>query len=192
MFVRFNDPSTENYNREEIIKAFKGVQNNLPHLLPFSLSGRDKRAGLKAKGLTKPASMLLKDISMVGIPAAIGPYIDRYCSKLGAALYYREKGKPVGPDFALWTHWAQAVDQIQMPGLLEVARMSPFQTIGGRMNLNFGDRFGYRCDKADENDLFMAVAQFGQGLVIAMLVADELPAEEMAKDGWVKASAMFD
>ena len=192
MFVRFNDPSTDNYEREGIIKAFEGVRNNLPHLLPFPVSDCDKRAALKAKGLTKPSNMLVKDISMVGIPAAIGPYIHRYCRKLAAALYYREKGKPVGPDFALWTHWAQAVDQIQMPGLLEVARMSSFQTVGHRTNLKFGDRFGYRCDKSDDNDLFMAVAQFGKGLVIAMLVADELPAEEMEDGGWVKASAMFD
>ena len=128
---------------------------------------------------------------MVGIPAAIGPHIDRYSRKLAAALYYREKGKPIASDFVLWTRWAQAQDKRQMASFLEVARMSPFQTIGARTNLNFGDRFAYRYDMADDNDLFMAVAQFGQGLVIAMLIADGSSAKELKNDGWIAADRIY-
>jgi len=136
--------------------------------------------------------MLIDDVPLVAIPAQIDEYVHRYARKMSAALYYREKGKPIGKDFVIWTHWAQAVDKHQMKGLLEVAKMSPFVTVGERSNLEFGNRFGYRYDKSDENDLFTAVAQFGNGLVIAMLVADSESAKEIEEDGWVKASSMFE
>lgn len=192
MFVRVNDPNTENYDRDEMLKSYEGIKNNLPRLLPFAgISTRDKRRALREKGLEKPANILVDDIPMVGVPAAIDAHVHRYGRKLAAALYYREKGKPIGSDFVISTYWAQAVDKRQMKGMLEFARMSPFQTIGTRANLNFGDRFGYRCDKADDNDLFMAIAQFGQGLVIAMLVADGESATELEGDDWVRASEMF-
>ena len=174
--------------------AYQGVRNNLPHLMPFTgISNSDKRRALRAKGLQKPVNMLVKDIPMVGVPKDIDAYVHRYTRKMAAALYYREKGKPIGQDFVIWTHWAQAIDKLQMGSLLEVAKMSPFVTVGERSNLKFGDRFGYRYDKSDENDLFTAVAQFGQGLVVAMLIADGESAKELdGEEGWVKASAMFD
>lgn len=194
MFVRVNDPSDQNYRREEILKAYQGIKNNLPHLMPFvGISNRDKRRALRDKGLEKPLNFLVEDIPLVGIPADIDPYVHRYARKLAAALYYREKGRPIGRDFVIWTHWAQAADKLQMNGLLEVAKMSPFVTIGRRTNLNFGDRFGYRCDKSDENDLFTAIAQFGQGLIVTMLVADGESAKELVgEEGWVTASLMFE
>lgn len=194
MFVRINDPSNGNYRREELLRSFSGIQNNLPHLMPFTgLSRTAKRQALREKGIEKPPNVLVDDLPLVGIPAEIDAYVHRYARKIAAALYYREKGRPIGQDFLIWTHWAQAVDQTQMKGLLEVAKMSPFLTIGRRSNLDFGDRFGYRCDKSDLNDLFTAVAQFGQGLILTMLVADGKSATELVgEEGWVRASAMFD
>lgn len=194
MFVRVNDPSNDNYRRDEIRKSYSGIKNNLPHLLPFTgLSKSAKRRALRDKGLKKPPNVLIDDVPLVGVPAAIDEYIHRYARKMAAALYYREKGKPIGRDFVIWSHWAQAVDKRQMEGLMKVAKMSPFMTVGGRSNLNFGDRFGYRYDMSDENDLFTAVAQFGQGLVVTMLVADGESAKELeGEEGWVRASTMFD
>lgn len=193
MFARVHDINTDNYSTEEMRRCYEGLRNNLPHLLPFTgLSDRDKRKAMRAKGLAKPPNMMVADVPMVGIPAAIGPHIHRYARKLAAALYYREKGKAARLDLLLWTHWAQSVDRLQMEGMLKVAQMAPFRTVGTRINLDFGDRFGYRCDKAEENDLFMAIAQFGQGLVVSMLVAEGLSKQEAEQGGWVKVSAMFD
>lgn len=193
MLVRVMDPSDENYRSEEVQKVYSGVRNNLPHLLPFTgISKRDKRRALRQKGLEKPLNMLVDDISMVGIPAEIDEPVHRYARKIGAALYYREKGKPIGKDFVFWTHWAQAVDKVQMEGILQVAGMSPFRTIGNRPNMKFGNRFAYKCDKSDNNDLFTAVVQFGSGLVLVILVADGESAKQLAdEEGWVPASAMF-
>ena len=69
--------------------------------------------------------------------------------------------------------------------------MSPFVTVGSRTNLNFGDRFGYRYDQAEENDLFTAIAQFGQGLLIVMMVADGESANELDEGDWIPISAIF-
>jgi hypothetical protein len=193
MFVRLSDPSDENYRSAEVQKIVQGIRNNLPHLSPIvGLSTIDRRRALRAKGLTVPPGKTVAEIPMVGFPPAIDAYIHRYARKLAAALYYKEKGNPIGLDFVIWTGWTAATDKRQMEGYLQVAAMSPFRTVGTRINLNFGDRFGYKCDKADDNDLFTAVAQFGQGLVIAMLVADGESAIEIDEDGWVRASAMFD
>lgn len=192
MFVRINDPSPDNYRSHEVRKSVEGIRNNLPHLIPFTgLSTRERRNALRAKGLTLPPGMTVADVPLVGIPAAIDEHLHRYARKIGAALYYREKGKPIRPDFVIWTNWGAATDKRQMKGFLVVAGMSPFATIGTRRNLNFGNRFGYRYDMADENDLFSAVAQFGDGLVIVMLIADGESAKEIDEDGWVPASAMF-
>jgi hypothetical protein len=193
MFVRINDPSSINYRRDEVLKSILGIKNNLPHLVPFSgLSNRTKRTALRQKGLVAPSGMMLAEVPLVGVPAAIDGYVRRYARKLAAALYYKEKGKPIGLNFMIWIDWGAATDAVRMKGFLEIAAMSPFVTIGQRVNLDFGDRFGYRYDKADENELFTAVAQFGQGLVIAMLIADGGSAQEIEEEGWIKASAMFD
>jgi hypothetical protein len=192
LFVRTNDPSDDNYRSEEVIKAFQGVRNNLPHLLPFGIDGSTKRKALRSKGLRKPANMLIEDVSMVAFPPAIGPVIHRYARKIAAALYYREMGKAANADCAIWTHWGQAVDQVEMPAFLKVAGMTRFKTIGARANLDFGDRFGYVFDKDDEGDLFMAIVQFGKGLVIVILVACNESARNLQEEGWIKVSAIFD
>jgi hypothetical protein len=192
MFVRVNDPSNDNYDSNEMRKLYAGVKNNLPHVLPFAdISRRTKRRALRSKGLQKPAHVLIEDVPMVGIPAEIDEYVHRYARKLAAALYYREKAKPVGREFVVWTHWATATDRLQMQTVLEVARMSSFKTIASRSNLSFGNRFAYVCDKADHNELFMAVAQFGKGLVLTMLIVDEISARELDSEGWLPFSEMF-
>jgi hypothetical protein len=192
MFVRITDPSPDNYRREELQKAVQGVRNNLPHLMPsVGLTRRDKRNALKAKGLAVPQGMTIADVPMVSVPANINEIVERYARKLAAALYYREKSKPVGLDFEIYVTWTTATDKNSMTAFLEMAKMSPFVTVGERTNLQFGDRFGYRYHKADENDLFNAVAQFGQGLVLAMLVKDGKSAMEIDEDGWVPVSEMF-
>jgi hypothetical protein len=192
MFVRITDPSPNNYRREETQRAVQGIRNNLPHLMPNAgLTRRDKRNALKAKGLAVSPGKTIADVPMVSVPATINENVERYARKLVAALYYREKSKPLGLDFEIYVAWTTATDKNSMTAFLEMANMSPFVTVGKRTNLQFGDRFGYRYSKADDNDLFMAVAQFGQGLVLAMLVADGESAKKMDEDGWVPVSEMF-
>ena len=192
-FVRLIDPSNVNYRSEEIRKAVTGIKNNLPHLLPkFDLSAREKRKALVAMGHDKPINLATSDIPSVAIPAEIDLHVHRYARKLAAALYYREKEKPISPQSIMWTRWCLATDKRQMDRFLQVAEMMPLKTIGARPNLNFGNRFGYRFDKGNDNDLFSAMAQFGQGLVVAMLVVDAESAKALDEDdGWVPASAVF-
>lgn len=192
--VGFLDPSKANYDSAEVRKGLKGLQNNMPELVPsVGLTTNQKRRALRDMGLSKPPNLPWSDVHLIALPKAIDPPLHRCARKLAAALYYREKGKPIGRDFLLWTDWAQASDRARMKAVMEVASQSPFQTIGSRPNIQFGDRFGYRFDLADDNDLFTAVAQFGQGLVLVMLIADGSAAEELEEDGdWVRASAMFD
>lgn len=193
MFVRISDPIPENYRSDEVLKSVAGIRNNLPHLMPFTgLTARDKRAALRDKGLVIPPGTTIAEAPLVGIPAAIDEHVRRYARKLAAALYYKEKGKPVGPDFVFWTEWGTATDRRRMENLQEIIRMSPFSRIGTRTNLNFGNRFGYRYDKAHDNDLFTAIAKFGGGLILVMLVADGESAKEIEEDGWVTTSQMFD
>lgn len=192
MFVRLIDPSDENYETAEVQKAYLGVKNNLPHLLPFfGLSNRDKRLALRTMGLEKPANMLTSDIPLVAIPVEIDVHVHRYARKIAAALYYREKHQPIKPHYHFWTDWCQATDKRRMAAFLEVARMSPFAMIGERQNLNFGNRFGYRYDMAPDNNLFTAIAQFGQGLVLVMLIADGVSDDDLADGDWVSAAEMF-
>lgn len=195
-FVRMTDPNPDNYRSEDARKSYSGISNNLPHLLPrMALTSRDKRRALRNMGLAKPPNVALDSLPMVAISTDIDPHIHRYARKMAAALYYKEKGKPIGLGFRIWTAWTLPTYAHQMKGVVEILKDIPFQTIGARPNMNFGDRFGYRFDKADDNDLFAVVAQFGRGVIVTMLIVDDLSAAEMtAEDGddWVMASAMFE
>ena len=64
--------------------------------------------------------------------------------------------------------------------------MARFQTVGLRRNVQFGDQFGYRWDRSeppDNDDLFMFVAQFGQGMVVTGLLADQHAFARMIDEG---------
>ena len=57
----------------------------------------------------------------------------------------------------------------------KVVQDLPNFEIGKRHNIEFGDRFSYAwsAEEEGEPDMFVAVAKFGQGLVICMLLADQ-------------------
>lgn len=186
-YVRMMDRHPNNYDRAEASKAISGLANNLPHLLPNPyISGIEKRRKLNELGLRKPLGMENADIPIVTFHPAVSEHLERYGLKIACALFYREKLRPVPQEYRAITTWGQ----IGVAGAHEIlsrfVEMTPFLYRGARPNLDFGDRFGYRCNKADEPDVFAAISQFGQGLFIAsLIVAPSFVAETDFANRWI-------
>ena len=194
MFVRLHDLNTDNYDSEEMKGILRGIKNNLPHLMP-SVDLRDevKIDGLAAHGLDVPQGIPLSQIPMVAIPEAIDIHVDRYARKLAAALYYREKGHALREEHMVWTQWSPPTNNRARDTFVELMRMTPSVTLGTRINLSMGDRFGYRSGTNDTPDIFAALAQFGRGLLITMMVSDQIDADlQLALEGWVRAQDLLD
>jgi len=113
------------------------------------------------------------------------------------ALFYKEQGRIAGGDYAILADWDQGSNLSAMEKFQTFMEITPSITIGKRVNMKFGDQFGYRFNRAERPDVFCAIAQFGSGVVIAGLIveqallslmndADDKPAE------WVKVLSIFD
>jgi hypothetical protein len=192
-YVRTFDINDNNYRPSELRKSLMGLKNNLPHLIPnFALDGRDKRRSLRAMGLAKPTHILASELPLVGVPMATHDYLQRYARKIACTLYYREQGRIAAPDHQIWTMWNQATNKVAMQAFKAFINMTPLVTKGWRPNLEFGDRFTYRCNKADDPDIFAAIAQFGGGIVVPMIVVSAASREKLDDHDWVAVRDMFD
>ncbi|HKC02379.1 MAG TPA: hypothetical protein VKC17_03650, partial [Sphingomicrobium sp.] len=58
-------------------------------------------------------------------------------------------------------------------------------------NLDFGDRFGYRCNKKADPDLFAAIAQFGRGMTITMSVVNPDSRSRLHHADWVSVGNIY-
>lgn len=195
--VQMVDRNPSNYDRAKARRAIQGIKNNFPHLAPGVIDDpKEKFRALAHLGQPIPVLTPAVKIPLVTLPLEIRPHIDQAARKLLLALYYKELGQIVGPGFRIWLSWNFASDLRAMESILEVAKMARFRTVGFRRNVQFGDQFGYRWDRSeppDKDDLFMFVAQFGQGMVVTGLLADEHACERMIEAGddpkdWTKAS----
>jgi hypothetical protein len=105
---------------------------------------------------------------MPSVPPGVHEHIERYARKIVCALFYREMGRPAGPDYKVWAIWGQNADRARMEAWKGFAEITPFITVGQRRNFDFRDRFGYRCNKTKppRADVFAAIAGFGGGLAV--------------------------
>lgn len=191
------DRNPANYDRAKSRRAIQGIKNNFPHLAPTVVD--DPNEKFQALGrLGQPIPMLTPaaHLPIVALPVGIRKHVEGAARKLALALYYKELGRPVGPQHRCWLSWNFASDLRAMAQSLEVAKLARFKTVGLRHNVRFGDQFGYRWDRSelpDTDDLFMFIAQFGQGMVITGLLAGQHAFERMAEAGddpdeWMQAS----
>lgn len=170
LYVRMSDPDDETFREADLVRLVSGVANNLPHLLPnLNLTTRDRRNSLRELGLHKPDGAVVADLPFAGIPPGVHERLERYARKILCALYYREMGRPPGPDYKVWAIWGQNADRARMEAWQGFAAITPLITIAQRRNFDFGDRFGYRCNKTQppKSDVFAAIAGFGGGLALA-------------------------
>ncbi|RYI32891.1 MAG: hypothetical protein EON48_03955 [Acetobacteraceae bacterium] len=180
------DFNPNNYNQAEVKKAIAGMRNNLGHLLPDPyIDGIKKRRKLEELGMRKPMGMTNDDIPMAAMPPGLNIPIRRYSMKIVSALFYREQGRPVPLNYMTVLKWGQ----LGIPGNKDMldtfVQMTPILFRGSRPNLDFGDRFGYRCNKADDPDVFAAIVQFGKGLFIgALVVPPEFAAQTVKAEMW--------
>lgn len=75
---------------------------------------------------------------------------------------------------------------------MRLASAASGRTQGWGPNMNFGDRFIYRCSKADDPDVFAVIAQFGGGIVVPMIVVAPDSREKLDDHDWVAVRDMFE
>lgn len=197
--VQMSDRNAANYDREKSRRSIRGIKNNHPHLLPQVLDDpSEKFRALRHLGQPFPLLTPAREIPIVALPPDICEHIQRVAKKLALALYYKERGRIAAASHRIWSSWCFATDLRTMTSFSEVARMTRFQTVGWRHNLDFGDQFSYRWDcqeKGEPHDLFMLVAQFGEGLVIAANLIDDTAFQTLdetdALDEWEMVGSLF-
>jgi hypothetical protein len=191
------DRNASNYDRAKARRAIQGIKNNFPRLVPGVIDDpQEKFRALAHLGQPIPILTPAEQIPLVTLPVEIRPHVEVAARKLLLALYYKELGQIVGPEHRCWLSWNFASNLRAMAHILEVARMARFRTTGLRRNVQFGDQFGYRWDRSeppDDDDLFMFVAQFGAGMVVTGLLADQHAFQRMVEAGddpndWMRAS----
>lgn len=103
----------------------------------------------------------------VGATPLVQQSIEKMGEKLTHALFYREMGKPLTPDYRFMT----SSYQIQREGTQELTALFksllPDTRIGERPNVkSYGDRFTYMSGCKPEEGFFLFAAQFGYGFLI--------------------------
>ena len=200
-YVRMVDNTTAGNDDTEIRKLVSGLANNLPELMPSRTKDvRTIRRTLARMGLSPAPGMFLNELPMVAIPNAVHDRIRRYARKIACALSYREKSRAVSADHLIFAHWGQQQDRAfveSVEGFLAMPKLE----IGKRRNVDIGDQFAYRCNFADDPDVFGMIAQFGSGIMLTCLIAppdfvDRLKADTAAtglsENGeWVAVSDLY-
>ena len=191
-FVRLVDPDEASYREDQTSKALLGIKNNAPEVIPhFNLPGAAKRRFYREFDIQRPVGVFSSDLPVVGVPEEAHEPLLRYARKLACALFYREMGRPAPPDYCVWTSWYQGANRAHMLGLRKFVEMTPLVTKGERPNLEFGNRFGYRCNKTNTPDLFAALAQFGEGLTMAMVIVNPDSRDRLEHDDWVSVGDIY-
>lgn len=185
-FARLVDPDDDAYREDQSANALMGLRNNLPHLVPdFDLPASEKRRAYREYDIERPVGVFGSDLPVVGVPEEAHVSLLRYARKLACALFYREMRRPAPSDYFVWTTWSQGENRAQMEAWRKFVEMTPLITRGGRANLDFRDRFGYRCNKKADPDLFAAIAQFGRGLALAIVVVNPEARSRLNHQEWV-------
>lgn len=188
-FVRMSDRDERNYDRETSKRLIEGIKNNLPHLVPSTrLSGSQKRRGLRNFGLSKPSHVVLSDIPMAAFPAETDSVIRIAATKIALALFYRHKRVPAKSTYWVSSYWTQSADQKTLEKWSEFARKLPSIEIGKRSNADLGNQFLYRWAEEEKghSEIFFAIAQFGEGLTLCMIITQEAVWDEEGRPHWIQ------
>lgn len=190
--VRVMDFNNENFDPKALDRAVSGMVNNFPHFLPdFDLSANDKRRSLRQMGISKPSEVLATELPIVGLNPNIHEHILRYTRKIACALFYKEKGRAVPVGYFTWSTWGQVVNPQLRTSLRKFVEMTPAVAQGRRTNMNFGDQFSYRYNKADDPDVLAVLMQFGRGMVVPLIVIDAASMPKMNHQNEWKLALSF-
>lgn len=174
-WVRALDHNDDNLIDRDFDRLINGLMNNLPDLAPQGIASRQgKRQALRRMGLRMAPGHTLDQAPIVNIDTRLHAYIDRYARKIALALYYREQKRIAKSSHRVLATWGQASDPVFINRSQSFYNMTPDRTIGDRPNVDIGDQFRYQCNKADNPDVFAALAEFGRGgMVLQMIVVSE-------------------
>lgn len=182
-WVRALDHNDDNLVDRDFDRLITGLMNNLPDLAPQGIASRQgKRQALRRMGLRLAPGMTLDQAPIFNIDTALHAYIERYSRKIALALYYREQRRIAKPDHRVLSTWGQASDRNFVERSQGFYDMTLIPTIGARPNVDIGDQFRYRCNKADDPDVFAALAEFGRGGVVLQMIVVSGAAASMIED----------
>lgn|GEM_PF-1093155 len=199
-WVRALDHNDANLTQRDFDRLLGGVMNNLPGLLPQGIASRQrKREALRRMGARLQPGFTLDQAPIVNVDPQIHAHFERYARKIALALFYREQKRIAKSTHRIAAAWGQASDPAFMGRSRDFYRMTPLVTIGGRPNIDIGNQFRYQCNKANDPDVFAALAEFGSGgVVLQMIVASQDAALKLDKlrdmagdpvvDSWVSVS----
>jgi hypothetical protein len=193
-----SDTDSANYEQKTSKRLIAGIKNNMPELFPNArISANLKKRTLSSFGLPKPTGVAAAEIPMAAFPKEVDPLLRIVAIKIGLALYYRHKGSVASRDHLVMGYWSQIGNRRTMERWAKIAEDLTGLEIGSRQNINFGNRFRYRwaMEEDGQRDIFVAISQFGQGLVICSIVADatvfsasDRPPEWLSVAQWVERS----
>lgn len=144
-------------------KLKSGLKNNLPHLWSFAEpTAREKRRAAKELELRLPPGAI-SEAPLVKIGTEWGDHLERYLAKLVRALYYKHVGAAAPIEWVAWSMWTYARVGVAQPALDQWIEMTPFVTVGQRINADLGHRFAYRWNYTAPVGAFACIGQFGDG-----------------------------
>ncbi|MEP2989204.1 MAG: hypothetical protein ABJN65_03310 [Parasphingorhabdus sp.] len=164
--VHFSDQDINNFDEKNFDRVMTGIRNNFPELLlNINLTNREKRQAINKFGFPRVRGVALRDAPIAGIPSGYNKYLTRYLSKIMVALFYREQKRIMPAAHLIWVTWNFVTNGAGNEAKEKWISMTPELTVGSRTNLDFGNRFGYRCNKkSTDPDLIAVYGQFGLGL----------------------------
>lgn len=162
----------EHYVPDEVLRLYRGIQNNDLNLLPnFDLSNRDKRRALRARGMERPLDSPLSELPLVGVPVEFSAYMASFSAKLTRALFYKELGNPVPKSHRVFTTWMDFLAPEAPEVIKGFETLLSNLTVGSRRNVDIGYQFLYLWG-ADGDDIFGAITQFSKSLFVIGAVAN--------------------
>lgn len=167
-YIGLGDFRNEYYSKKQMRKLARGTANNTPHLAPkIFLSANEKRRAAREAGITLQPGQSYADLPLALMPIGIEDAFRLFARRLTCALYYREVGHPLPPNFLIRTDMRRRTDPgFEMGVMSEIASLMPTLVRATRRNTSIGDQFLYRFGYSEADHLFGYVAQIRDGCLI--------------------------
>ena len=190
--VKMLEFDENNHDPESWSQMISGLVNNFPSALPNPfISGNAKRRGLANLGFRRPEGMFMGDVPVTHVPEAMNASLIAYAKKISVALWYREKRTIAPSHYLAYAFWKQSVDATISDLMETTMRITPIVRIGQRSNLDFGNRFIYRCNFAFNPDILLVAMQFGKSIVASCVIAEPKARDEIDFEEWCRLDEIF-